>query len=337
MPEEQPRARRLLSDAGDFKLRARLGGELRALRVEAALSLRDLQARTGVHYTEIHRIEGGMQDCRLESFLRIATGLGWSPARVWDDIIATLSGPIYSDSVLQDPDFTGFIQRIGGLVAGHRRLLADVLGNWCSMAARMLASANPVRLAALMRFNIQEVEAPFFRFADRWDRCSKTLERLGLLDSLDAHPIATLRGEGLLTPGTIQGLRAAFVPDVGLAKEKQSSEKGLTSVTPSSKSPAVTGELDSLIDRAKRACLPRGSGGRRRLAKFLGVPMPRISEWLNGTKTPAGDTTLRLLEWVTAEEAKQRTGAAGGSTPTAPKPAKPPKSGGSRRTPRGKR
>ena len=113
---------------------------------------------------------------------------------------------------------------------------------------------------------------------------------------------------------TSQERRSQIIPP-----PPESSENPLTSVTPSGKSAAVTGELDSLIDRAKRACEPRGSGHRKRLAKFLGVPMPRISEWLSGAKTPAGPTTLRLLEWVTAEEAKPKQSAAGVSPQAAPK------------------
>lgn len=96
-------------------------------------------------------------------------------------------------------------------------------------------------------------------------------------------------------------------------------ENRLTTVTVYSKHLSVHGQLDSLIERAKRACEPRGSGKRKLLAKFLGVPMPRISEWLNGTNTPGGPTTLRLLEWVTAEEANQQKGSGSAQTPPKPK------------------
>lgn len=46
---------------------------------------------------------------------------------------------------------------------------------------------------------------------------------------------------------------------------------------------------------------------KTRLALYLGVPKQRITNWLNGNRYPNGESVLRLLEWVTAEEAKQRT------------------------------
>lgn len=49
------------------------------------------------------------------------------------------------------------------------------------------------------------------------------------------------------------------------------------------------------------------SGSKGALAKWLKVPPPRVSEWLNGVYQPSAETTLRLLEWVTAQEAKQKT------------------------------
>jgi hypothetical protein len=61
----------------------------------------------------------------------------------------------------------------------------------------------------------------------------------------------------------------------------------------------------------KRATQPRGK--KTELAQFLEtrlrrpVPLPRVSEWLSGSVEPSGSVTLVLLEWVTAEEAKQKS------------------------------
>jgi hypothetical protein len=57
---------------------------------------------------------------------------------------------------------------------------------------------------------------------------------------------------------------------------------------------------------------------KTKLARHLGVPPQRIRDWLAGERFPGGETALQLLEWVTAEEAKQNT-AAGARTPTAAK------------------
>jgi hypothetical protein len=62
--------------------------------------------------------------------------------------------------------------------------------------------------------------------------------------------------------------------------------------------------FDALIVRLIRATSNRGK--KADLARFLGVPISRVSEWLNRTFAPGGEITLRLLEWVQAEEAQQQ-------------------------------
>ncbi|MFO1461672.1 MAG: helix-turn-helix transcriptional regulator [Verrucomicrobiota bacterium] len=66
-----------------------------------------------------------------------------------------------------------------------------------------------------------------------------------------------------------------------------------------------------LLQRLKHAAASRGK--KTELAAFLGVPLARVSQWLSGDREPGGATTLRLLEWVQAEEAKTLNGA---STPS---------------------
>ncbi|MBL9172844.1 MAG: helix-turn-helix transcriptional regulator [Verrucomicrobiales bacterium] len=65
--------------------------------------------------------------------------------------------------------------------------------------------------------------------------------------------------------------------------------------------------LAQLLHRLKRAAASRGK--KTELAEFLGVPLARVSQWLSGDREPGGATTLRLLEWVQAEEAKTPSGA----------------------------
>lgn len=57
----------------------------------------------------------------------------------------------------------------------------------------------------------------------------------------------------------------------------------------------------------KRLLLITGkSGVKSDLAQNLGVSRSALSQWLSGGTTPTAETTLRLLEWVTEEEAKQK-------------------------------
>lgn len=59
--------------------------------------------------------------------------------------------------------------------------------------------------------------------------------------------------------------------------------------------------LTKLLARVKLLTSKRGS--KTALAQVLGVPVQRLHEWLSGSVEPGGETTLQLLEWVTATEA----------------------------------
>jgi transcriptional regulator with XRE-family HTH domain len=70
-------------------------------------------------------------------------------------------------------------------------------------------------------------------------------------------------------------------------------------------SPAVKMSLvQGVIAKVKAATEARGS--RSRLAGYLGVPPQRLNDWLSGEHEPSAETALRLLDWVTANEAKQK-------------------------------
>jgi transcriptional regulator with XRE-family HTH domain len=47
-------------------------------------------------------------------------------------------------------------------------------------------------------------------------------------------------------------------------------------------------------------------GDRVKLARTLGVLPQRLNDWLSGKQEPSGQTTLALLNWVKAEEQKQK-------------------------------
>jgi transcriptional regulator with XRE-family HTH domain len=47
-------------------------------------------------------------------------------------------------------------------------------------------------------------------------------------------------------------------------------------------------------------------GAKAALAREFRVTPQAVAEWLSGASAPTAETTLRLLEWVTAEEAKQK-------------------------------
>ena len=59
--------------------------------------------------------------------------------------------------------------------------------------------------------------------------------------------------------------------------------------------------------RARLHLATRAPGAKAALAERFEVSPAAVSQWLSGASAPTADTTLRLLEWVTAEEAQQQT------------------------------
>jgi transcriptional regulator with XRE-family HTH domain len=61
--------------------------------------------------------------------------------------------------------------------------------------------------------------------------------------------------------------------------------------------------------RKEVAAVTAKRGSRAALARLLRVTPQALNEWLQGRSAPAAEQTLRLLEWVKAVEAKQKTSA----------------------------
>ena len=58
-------------------------------------------------------------------------------------------------------------------------------------------------------------------------------------------------------------------------------------------------------------------GKKSELARYLNVPPARVLEWLAGLHEPGAEVTLRMLEWVTAQEANHKPKTPGSATNTA--------------------
>jgi transcriptional regulator with XRE-family HTH domain len=80
--------------------------------------------------------------------------------------------------------------------------------------------------------------------------------------------------------------------------------------------------VDSVVNTDRMAAMSRWTllrkrlqklaaeyGAKSRIARAFGVSRQAVDHWLNGSAAPAAETALRLLEWVAAEEAKQKTSA----------------------------
>ena len=78
-------------------------------------------------------------------------------------------------------------------------------------------------------------------------------------------------------------------------------KKVLTDSSLKSRNAAVTYlTLEQLLAKLRAKTSTRG--GMATLAKALGVPQARVSEWLSGAKEPGGKMTLKLLNWVQEQE-----------------------------------
>lgn len=62
--------------------------------------------------------------------------------------------------------------------------------------------------------------------------------------------------------------------------------------------------LTRLLQRVAKAT--RAFGSRAALARELGIEKQHLNSWLTGRFMPSGEQALRLLEWVTEEEVKQK-------------------------------
>jgi len=88
-----------------------------------------------------------------------------------------------------------------------------------------------------------------------------------------------------------------------LSEREGSNEKArVTSISESDKHVAAESQMAHLLVRLKKAT--GGHGKKSELARYLGVPLSSVSQWLSGEREPGGETTLRLLHWIEGQEGK---------------------------------
>ncbi len=110
----------------------------------------------------------------------------------------------------------------------------------------------------------------------------------------------------------IQSARRHIVADVvresGKAKESLNKLNSLTSQSASGKvAPVMSKPITSWPELRERLIALTGErGAKAALARQFNVTPSAVSEWTRGVSMPSADATLRLLPWVTAEEAKQK-------------------------------
>ncbi len=198
-------------------------------------------------------------------------------------------------------------------------------------ASRRYADLSQAELAALVGVtrpaiaNVENYRVPL-RFGLAWRICSRLNvsvwwlwtgeeDRLGfgepgdeitrrVVRSSEETPFCDVMGElgSLFQPG----------PAGALAPPGPHLTGAVNSLTISPMQPV----LPKLIERLKRAT--DGYGRKAALAAWLGVHRQCVTDWLSGKQEPGGETTLRLLHWVEAEERKKQSGPGSAATPPGP-------------------
>ncbi|MBI2928048.1 MAG: helix-turn-helix transcriptional regulator [Verrucomicrobia bacterium] len=176
--------------------RSALGWYIRTARLEAGLSLRDVERISGVNNSEIYMIEAGRQDARLDSFNRISSALGLPPGWAIDDTLWSKAS-FYMSALLKDPEFLALAAEMGGAELGPTEGLAAVLGNCCALAAQLARACAPRRFAARIRYPSEKVQDAFNAFAEQMDGTQTFAARAAILAGLRHRPLAELKAHGL--------------------------------------------------------------------------------------------------------------------------------------------
>lgn len=311
----------------------RVGEYLGAARNALGWSLREMELRSGVIHTEIFKIEKDQQECRLNSFVRLSAALGLPWGRVFDDLALCNDG-VFHQAVRADAEFKVFAT---ALKINTDRLFDDVAMQASAIvtfAAQLVRCDSALRKARQVIYPHADVELAFFDYAKRVDATDSLPVRLAILGGFNRNPVTELRRQSLW----FEGLIATYcdylqLPPTSRPKPSpywlpwndtlrfpdftgKDAENGNTfniysETKPDDKEgvkPATASRWPNLRERTK--ALTAEHGAKARLADAFGVSRQVLNGWLSGASAPDAETTLRLLAWVTAEEAKTKTAGA---------------------------
>lgn len=209
-------------------------------------------------------------------------------------------------------------ERLASYESGRVPLRCEVF-----LAIHRLYFLNPVWLAtgqelpayeAAVDFGRQTIILQKWSFSEAYDRAlrswSETRDRIAdgvamkIAESINRllHYVDPKTGAIRMTSDIAFRVRQLLGPlDSAL---ENISHLGLTRASLKRKNACVKiRTLDQLRAALRAQTAEKGAKGL--LARDLNVPQARVSEWLSGKKEPAGETTLRLLNWVEQPERQQ--------------------------------
>ena len=316
-----------------------LGKMLRVVREEGFLTVRDVASATGLDFSHLSQIELGRPNISVDTFVRICAALGIPPGILVETCLF-VSRSIYHVNWLNDEALKQWAD-MRNLAEVEKKECADFIAGSALVLSYLLKSSNPLFFVERIEFVVQEQKGRFEDFARGFSPSKVPETRRALLLNLVADTWSTLRDLALLDDSFLEKYlaqnkaklpkdRKPWIPapsqayfrefagevnplhrdiDVLISatkrynRQRQAKKTTLTNVSEVVNVRTMKPHLPILLGRLQMATTNRG--GKTALAKFLQVPLARVSQWLTGDREPGGETTLRLLEWVTAEEAQQ--------------------------------
>ena len=178
-----------------------LGGWLRWLRTERACSINHLAHLTGVAASEIHRVENGSQECRIQTLLKICAVLGATPGWILDRAMSSCPGA-FIPKILADAEFPALKERFK--ISGQElaKEVESILSCACETAAFLLRCSDPVSRVQEVSLPHEEWRNRFTAFAAKIAATGESIDRASILEGLYSHPLRELSNQGLL-PGII--------------------------------------------------------------------------------------------------------------------------------------
>lgn len=329
-----------------------IGQVLRAARLAARISFRDLARESGISMTQLQRMEEGKTDYALTRFIRICFALGLPPGDVMERAyLVSATKPRVDVSGDNDVMEALHAARLSGVEA--QKALATI-GNFAGhlhwVVIHTLVSSRPAFTRAAASSPSAACHEALLKFGDMVEECSSS-ERLEMVRSLKIRPLDKLKSLGLITPQTIAdviamgdislpGLRpsrtltrtliaaASAGEDARISMGKvgfhtpgwlasnDSKRNEVDNISASLNILAVPETLEEIIAKVKVKSAPRGT--KSALARELHVAPQQINDWLTGRSKPSAEKALVLLAWVKGEFDLKQEGGASSIKPTPP-------------------
>jgi len=172
-----------------------IGGILRLVRSDRGLSIMEMERASAVGHSEIHKVETGQQECRVETLVRLCAALGVTVGWVLDRAQRNNDG-LFIRQVRADPSFEAFLKSAKLRVAPE--LAALSFQGAAMLAALLLRSSDPVSRIKDVFFPHPYWKNQFEPFASKLAAMPNSVDRADILRALLLNPVRELLHQGVL-------------------------------------------------------------------------------------------------------------------------------------------